>query len=80
MADAIVSIEYYMETLQNGRTDPWYMLDNAEMCIKTLAEEAPSRVPNMSISSSDAANTINSTPPKLLLWSAPSARTRRPIH
>jgi chemosensory pili system protein ChpA (sensor histidine kinase/response regulator) len=46
VADAIVSIEYYMETLQNGRTDPWYMLDNAEMCIKALAEEAPSRVPN----------------------------------
>ncbi len=50
VADAIVSIEYYMETLQSGRTDPWYMLDNAEMCIKTLAEEAPSRVPNIEIS------------------------------
>jgi chemosensory pili system protein ChpA (sensor histidine kinase/response regulator) len=36
-----------METLQNGRADPWYMLDNAEMCIKALAEEAPSRVPNV---------------------------------
>ena len=45
VADAIVSIEYYMETLQSGRNDPWYMLDNAEMCIKTLAEEAPLRVP-----------------------------------
>jgi chemosensory pili system protein ChpA (sensor histidine kinase/response regulator) len=58
VADAIVSIEYYMETLQNGRTDPWYMLDNAEMCLKTLTEEAPSRVPNLNISSSDAASTI----------------------
>jgi chemosensory pili system protein ChpA (sensor histidine kinase/response regulator) len=29
-----------METLQNGRTDPWYMLDNAETCIKALAEQA----------------------------------------
>jgi chemosensory pili system protein ChpA (sensor histidine kinase/response regulator) len=55
VADAIVSIEYYMETLQNGRTDPWYMLDNAEMCLKTLTEEAPSRVPNLNLSSSDAA-------------------------
>ena len=36
IADAIVSIEYYMETLQNGRTDPWYMLDNAETCLKAL--------------------------------------------
>src|SRR5277367_3540083 len=58
VADAIVSIEYYMETLQNGRTDPWYMLDNAEMCLKTLTEEAPSRVPNLNISSSDPASTI----------------------
>ena len=29
VADAIVSIEYYMETMQSGRNDPWYMLDNA---------------------------------------------------
>ncbi len=58
VADAIVSIEYYMETLQNGRTDPWYMLDNAETCLKTLAEEAPMRVPNLSLSSSEAARTM----------------------
>src|SRR5450631_2221558 len=55
VADAIVSVEYYMETLQNGRTDPWYMLDNAEMCLKTLADdEALSRVPNLSLTSSEA--------------------------
>jgi chemosensory pili system protein ChpA (sensor histidine kinase/response regulator) len=62
VADAIVSIEYYMETLQSGRTDPWYMLDNAEMCIRTLADAAPSRVPNISISSSDAAKTVKLDP------------------
>ena len=62
VADAIVSIEYYMETLQSGRNDPWYMLDNAEMCLKTLADEAPSRVPNISISSSDAAKTVKLDP------------------
>src|SRR5258708_7485659 len=62
VADAIVSIEYYMETLQSGRTDPWYMLDNAEMCIKTLADEAPLRVPNIGISSSDAAKTVKLDP------------------
>jgi chemosensory pili system protein ChpA (sensor histidine kinase/response regulator) len=62
VADAIVSIEYYMETLQSGRNDPWYMLDNAEMCIKTLAEEAPSRVPNIEISGSDAAKTVKIDP------------------
>jgi len=36
LADAIVGIEYYMETLQVGRGDPWYMLDNAERCLSAL--------------------------------------------
>src|SRR5580698_5357287 len=58
VADAIVSIEYYMETLQNGRADPWYMLDNAEMCMKALAEEGPSRVPNVEMPAGDAAKTV----------------------
>jgi chemosensory pili system protein ChpA (sensor histidine kinase/response regulator) len=63
VADAIVSIEYYMETLQNGRTDPWYMLDNAETCLKTLADdEALSRVPNLNLSSSEAAKTMKLDP------------------
>jgi chemosensory pili system protein ChpA (sensor histidine kinase/response regulator) len=63
VADAIVSIEYYMETLQNGRTDPWYMLDNAETCLKTLADnDALSRVPNLNLTSSDAAKTLRLDP------------------
>ena len=63
VADAIVSIEYYMETLQNGRTDPWYMLDNAEMCLKTLADdEALARVPNLNLTSSEAAGTMKLDP------------------
>ena len=51
LADAIVSIEYYMETVKAGRSEPWYMLDNAEACLAVLrdvehrlaseAEEAP---------------------------------------
>ena len=36
LADAIVSIEYYMETLQSGRADPWYMLDNAESALDAV--------------------------------------------
>ena len=71
VADAIVSIEYYMETLQSGRNDPWYMLDNAEMCIKTLADEAPSRVPNISISSSEAAKTVELDPAETVALSGP---------
>ncbi|MDP9084813.1 MAG: Hpt domain-containing protein [Pseudomonadota bacterium] len=58
IADAIVSIEYYMETLQNGRNDPWYMLDNAEMCIKALAEEASSRMPHLNMTGGDVAKTV----------------------
>ncbi|HEX7011944.1 MAG TPA: Hpt domain-containing protein, partial [Steroidobacteraceae bacterium] len=41
LADAIVAVEYYMETLQAGRADPWYMLDNAEACLKFLADAQP---------------------------------------
>jgi chemosensory pili system protein ChpA (sensor histidine kinase/response regulator) len=62
IADAIVSIEYYMETLQNGRNDPWYMLDNAEMCISALVEESPSRVPNLDLPSGDIAKTVRLDP------------------
>src|ERR1700724_1156188 len=63
VADAIVSIEYYMETLQSVRTDPWYMLDNAEMCLKTLADdEALTRVPNLNLTSSEAAGTMKLDP------------------
>ncbi len=36
LADAIVSIEYYMETVKAGRSEPWYMLDNAEACLAVL--------------------------------------------
>ena len=38
LADAIVSIEYYMETVKAGRSEPWYMLDNAEACISVLRD------------------------------------------
>ena len=38
VADAIVSIEYYMETVKAGRSEPWYMLDNAEACLSVLRD------------------------------------------
>ncbi len=43
LADSIVSLEYYIETLQAGRSDPWYMLDNARACLDAL-KGAPDRV------------------------------------
>jgi len=38
LADAIVSLEYYIETLEAGRTEPLHMLDNAERCLKFLRD------------------------------------------
>ncbi len=38
LADAIVAIEYYMETVKAGRSEPWYMLDNAETCLDVLRD------------------------------------------
>jgi len=36
LADAVVSLEYYMETISSGRSDPLYMLENAERCLALL--------------------------------------------
>jgi chemosensory pili system protein ChpA (sensor histidine kinase/response regulator) len=58
LADAIVAVEYYMETLQAGRSDPWYMLDNAEACLRYLEQaELVPRVEHMA-PQSDYARTI----------------------
>ncbi|HEY0767946.1 MAG TPA: Hpt domain-containing protein, partial [Steroidobacteraceae bacterium] len=47
LADAIVSVEYYMETLQAGRSDPWYMLDNAQACVQALEQQPTPPVPTV---------------------------------
>ncbi|HEX8755543.1 MAG TPA: Hpt domain-containing protein [Steroidobacteraceae bacterium] len=47
LADAIVSVEYYMETLQAGRSDPWYMLDNAQACVQALEQQQTMGVPTV---------------------------------
>ncbi|MHB1828152.1 MAG: hybrid sensor histidine kinase/response regulator [Steroidobacteraceae bacterium] len=61
LADAIVSLEYYMETLQAGRSDPWYMLDNAHSCLQVL-ERAPTELPLAPIEPSAFAKTVLMTP------------------
>ncbi len=61
LADAIVSIEYYMETLQAGRSDPWYMLDNAQSCLQFL-ERTPQTVALAAIEPSAFAKTVLMTP------------------
>ncbi len=52
LADAVVSLEYYMETLQAGRTEPGYMLDNAQSCIDALLREPQAAVPTVAAASS----------------------------
>ncbi|MEZ5500581.1 MAG: Hpt domain-containing protein [Steroidobacteraceae bacterium] len=47
LADSIVSLEYYLETLQAGRKDPWYMLDNAQRCLDAIAAEPDQVVPTV---------------------------------
>ncbi len=68
LADAIVSVEYYMETLQSGRSDPWYMLDNAEMCLRAL-DEAVAVAPSPPAPASAETGVHDAT---LLLGGAPS--------
>jgi chemosensory pili system protein ChpA (sensor histidine kinase/response regulator) len=41
LADAIVSLEYYIETLRAGRKEPVYMLENAERSLEALDVELP---------------------------------------
>jgi chemosensory pili system protein ChpA (sensor histidine kinase/response regulator) len=64
LADAIVSLEYYMETLQAGRSDPWYMLDNAQACLQALDAEPAPAVPTVApIEPSAFAQTVQLTHP-----------------
>jgi chemosensory pili system protein ChpA (sensor histidine kinase/response regulator) len=40
LADAIVSLEYYLETLQAGRKEPAWMLDNARRSLDAVTAQA----------------------------------------
>ncbi len=64
LADAIVSVEYYMETLQARRSEPFYMLDNAQTCLDTLAAEPEPAVPTVPpLSETTFARTLRISPP-----------------
>jgi chemosensory pili system protein ChpA (sensor histidine kinase/response regulator) len=63
LADAIVSVEYYMETLQAGRSEPFYMLDNAQACLDALAAQPEPAVPTVPpLPESTFAQTLRITP------------------
>ena len=80
IADAIVSIEYYMETLQNGRADPWYMLDNAETCLKALAADAEPQVPDLPLEPADAAKTLKLDPEDTFVQEERAKRAQAATH
>jgi chemosensory pili system protein ChpA (sensor histidine kinase/response regulator) len=58
LADATVSLEYYLETLQAGRSEPAYMLDNAERCLAGLV---PEHEPVAELGEEEHAETIAAT-------------------
>jgi chemosensory pili system protein ChpA (sensor histidine kinase/response regulator) len=65
LADAIVSLEYYIETLQAGRADPWYMLDNAQSCLEALSREPERVVPTVpALGAGTYEKTVRIGPPK----------------
>jgi len=64
LADAIVSVEYYMETLQARRSEPFYMLDNAQTCLDALASEPDPAVPTVPpLNETTFARTLRIAPP-----------------
>jgi chemosensory pili system protein ChpA (sensor histidine kinase/response regulator) len=64
LADAIVSLEYYIETLQAGRSDPWYMLDNARACLDALARAPERALPTVPpVNAGTFAKTMRIAPP-----------------
>ncbi len=77
LADAIVSLEYYMETLQAGRSDPWYMLDNAQACLQALDAQPAPAVPTVApLEPSAFAQTVQLTHP---IPASSSMAVQRPL-
>ena len=86
LADAIVSIEYYMETVALGRADPNYMLDNATRCLDLVegavgkaetrgaAERAPSAPAAPAPAAATAAPVAVSAAAAAALTPAPASR------
>ncbi len=78
LADAIVAVEYYMETIQAGRTDPWYMLDNAEACLRYLGDTQP--VPRIEgFAGSDHTRTVVIEPSSQTTIAAPTEHERTAV-
>ncbi len=81
LADAIVSIEYYMETIRAGRREPGYMLDNADACLAVLRDvEARLRETRAAETVADTQKIVSADVESVASEEAqqPPARERRP--
>ncbi len=59
LADSIVSLDYYLETLEAGRREPLYMLENAQRCLTALVDISEDvAVPDASPQERDLAKTV----------------------
>ncbi len=75
LADAIVSIEYYMETLKAGRRDPWYMLDNAESCLDVL-RDVEQRLAQVEPAVAEPAKTMRMSADEIAAYTEAAAKTQ----
>jgi len=73
LADAIVSVEYYMETLEAGRAEPGYMLDNAQNCLDALLGAPDSIAPTVTpaLQPASFAQTVRLDPAAARAYAAP---------
>ena len=63
LADAIVSLDYYLETLEAGRREPVYMLENAHRCIAAMKELGKRAVPEVAETLSSMDTTLQLSEP-----------------
>ncbi|MDJ0928889.1 MAG: Hpt domain-containing protein [Gammaproteobacteria bacterium] len=80
LADAIVSLDYYLETLEAGRREPIYMLENAHRCIAAMHELGKKAVPEVAetlgsmdttLQLSEPSATVAALDPRALATAAP---------
>jgi chemosensory pili system protein ChpA (sensor histidine kinase/response regulator) len=81
LADAIVSVEYYMETLEAGRAEPGYMLDNAQNCLDALlaAPEALAPTVTPALQPASFAQTVRLDPATARAYAMPPPAEGPPV-
>jgi hypothetical protein len=75
LADAIVSVEYFMETVRAGRKSPVFMLENAETCLDAMPRLEPECPSRPSCPSTRRSRRRPTRPSRCARW-RPNARAR----